>query len=51
MDTKPSKGKEIKIPGPDHPVAIFPVEGKVRVTVFQASSRIVTSAAVKLYGS
>jgi uncharacterized protein (DUF427 family) len=28
-----SKGKEIKIPGPDHPIAISPAEGKVRVTV------------------
>ena len=27
------KGKEIKIPGPDHPITISPVEGKVRVTV------------------
>ncbi len=33
MDTKSSEGKEIKIHGPDHPIAIFPVEGKVRVTV------------------
>ena len=33
MDTKSSKGKEIKIPGPDHPITISPVEGKVRVTV------------------
>jgi uncharacterized protein (DUF427 family) len=28
-----SKGKEIKIPGPDHPITISPAEGKVRVTV------------------
>ena len=28
-----SKGKEIKIPGPDHPIGILPVEGRVRVTV------------------
>ena len=28
-----TKHKEIKIPGPDHPIAIFPVEGRVRVTV------------------
>jgi uncharacterized protein (DUF427 family) len=27
------KGKEIKIPGPDHPIRITPAEGKVRVTV------------------
>jgi uncharacterized protein (DUF427 family) len=33
MDNKSSKGKEIKIPGPDHPIAISPAEGKVRVTV------------------
>jgi uncharacterized protein (DUF427 family) len=33
MDTKSSKGKEIKIPGPDPPIAISPAEGKVRVTV------------------
>jgi uncharacterized protein (DUF427 family) len=33
MDTKSSKGKEIKIPGPDHPIAISSAEGKVRVTV------------------
>jgi uncharacterized protein (DUF427 family) len=28
-----SKGKEIKIPGPDHPITISPAGGKVRVTV------------------
>jgi uncharacterized protein (DUF427 family) len=33
METKASKGKEIKIPGPDHPITISPAEGKVRVTV------------------
>ena len=33
MNTKSSKGKEIRIPGPDHPITISPVEGKVRVTV------------------
>ena len=33
MNNTLSKGKEIKIPGPDHPIAISPVEGKVRVTV------------------
>jgi uncharacterized protein (DUF427 family) len=27
------KTKEIKIPGPDHPIIISPAEGKVRVTV------------------
>jgi hypothetical protein len=33
MEIKAIKGKEIKIPGPDHPITISPVEGKVRVTV------------------
>jgi uncharacterized protein (DUF427 family) len=33
MDSKTSKGKEIRIPGPDHPITISPAEGKVRVTV------------------
>jgi len=33
MDKTPNKGKEIKIPGPDHPITISPAEGKVRVTV------------------
>jgi len=33
MNNTASKGKEIKIPGPDHPITISPVEGKVRVTV------------------
>ena len=33
MDTKLSKGKEIKIPGPDHPITIFAAEGKVHVMV------------------
>ena len=27
METKTSKGKEIKIPGPDHPITISPAEG------------------------
>jgi uncharacterized protein (DUF427 family) len=27
------KSKEIRIPGPDHPITISPAEGKVRVTV------------------
>ena len=27
------KNKEIRIPGPDHPITISPAEGKVRVTV------------------
>jgi uncharacterized protein (DUF427 family) len=33
METKTSKGKEVKIPGPDHPITISPAEGTVRVTV------------------
>src|SRR5580698_3636878 len=33
MVTESNKGKEIKIPGPDHPIAISPAEGTVRVTV------------------
>jgi uncharacterized protein (DUF427 family) len=33
MDNTLEKGKEIKIPGTDHPITISPFEGKVRVTV------------------
>jgi hypothetical protein len=33
MQTKTSKGKEIRIPGPDQPITISPAEGRVRVTV------------------
>jgi uncharacterized protein (DUF427 family) len=33
MNDTPSKGKEIKIPGLDHPITISPPEGNVRVTV------------------
>ena len=33
MSNTLSKGKEIKIPGPDHPITISRAEGKVRVTV------------------
>ena len=33
MRTEASNGKEIKIPGPDHPITISPAEGKVRITV------------------
>ena len=33
METKTSKDKEIRIPGPDHPITISPTEGTVRVTV------------------
>jgi uncharacterized protein (DUF427 family) len=42
MDTKSSKGKEIKIPGQDHPIPISAAEGKVRVT---AAGRIVAESA------
>ena len=33
MKNASSKGKEIKIPGPDHPITISPAEGQVRVVV------------------
>jgi uncharacterized protein (DUF427 family) len=33
MNSISSKGKEIKVPGPDHPITISRVEGKVRVAV------------------
>jgi len=33
METTTSKGKEIRIPGPHHPITISPVEGRVGVTV------------------
>ena len=33
MDNTLRKEKEIKIPGPDHPITISPAEGRVRVTV------------------
>ena len=33
MQITSNKAKEIKIPGPDHPITISPAEGKVRVTV------------------
>jgi uncharacterized protein (DUF427 family) len=33
METKTSEGKEIRIPGPDHPITISPTQGRVRVTV------------------
>jgi uncharacterized protein (DUF427 family) len=33
MNNTASTGKEIRIPGPDHPITISPAEGKVRVTV------------------
>jgi uncharacterized protein (DUF427 family) len=33
MNNTLNKGKEIKIPGPDHPITISPAEGKLRVAV------------------
>ena len=33
MDTQLSNAKEVRIPGPDHPITISPAEGDVRVTV------------------
>jgi uncharacterized protein (DUF427 family) len=33
METKTSQGKEIRIPGSDHPITISPAESTVRVTV------------------
>jgi uncharacterized protein (DUF427 family) len=33
MDTKSDSRKEIKIPGPDHPIELFSAEGNIRVTV------------------
>jgi len=33
METPQAKGKEIKLPGPDHPISIHPADGTVRVTV------------------
>jgi hypothetical protein len=33
MNNTLRKGKEIKTPGPDHPITISPAGGKVRVTV------------------
>src|SRR5260370_6074375 len=33
MNAQLSNAKEIRIPGPDHPITISPAEGKVRVTV------------------
>ena len=33
MNHTSSKGKEIKIPGPDHPITISPAVGKLRVVV------------------
>src|SRR6185437_2656768 len=33
MTITPKKSKEIRIPGPDHPITISPADGRVRVTV------------------
>ena len=33
MEIKSNPGKEVKIPGPDHPITVSPAEGSVRVTV------------------
>ena len=33
MNNTSSKGKEIKIPGPDHPITISQAVGKLRVVV------------------
>jgi uncharacterized protein (DUF427 family) len=33
MHTSSTEGKETKSPGPDHPIAISPAEGKIRVMV------------------
>src|ERR1700738_5425831 len=45
MEIKSSKGKEIRIPGPDHPITISLAEGKVRVTV---AGRVVAESAQAL---
>ena len=41
MNNTSMKSKEIKIPGPDHPITISPVEGNVRVRV---AGRIVAAS-------
>jgi hypothetical protein len=38
MDTKSGQGREIKIPGPDHPITVSPVEGKRRAKRSMCSS-------------
>jgi uncharacterized protein (DUF427 family) len=45
MHTKTSKGEEIRIPGPDHPITISPAEGRVRVMV---AGRIVAESTAAL---
>jgi uncharacterized protein (DUF427 family) len=42
MEASTSKGKEIRIPGPDHPITVSPAEGLMRVTV---AGRIVAESA------
>jgi uncharacterized protein (DUF427 family) len=41
MNDTLSKGEDIRIPGPDHPIEISPAEGRVRVTI--AGSIVVES--------
>jgi uncharacterized protein (DUF427 family) len=45
MNNTLSTGNEIKIPGPDHPIAISPIEGQVRITV---AGRIVAESTLAL---
>ena len=45
MHIESSKSKEIRIPGPDHPITISPAEGKVRVTV---AGRIIAESRLAL---
>jgi uncharacterized protein (DUF427 family) len=45
MNMTSSKGKEIRIPGPDHPITICLAEGRVRVTV---AGRIVAESTAAL---
>jgi uncharacterized protein (DUF427 family) len=45
MHTKSTTGKEIRIPGPDHPITISPAVGKVRVTI---AGKIVAESAQAL---
>ena len=45
MDNTLGKAKEIRIPGPEHPITITPAEGTVRVTV---AGKIVAESAQAL---
>jgi uncharacterized protein (DUF427 family) len=45
MEINSNNGKEVKIPGPDHPITISPVESKVSVTV---AGRIVAESKLAL---